>query len=587
METAPPNPLRALRSAWQSHMRKRGEGETDLSIGISASFTADPLIPYLGGLALEAGYVRPEIAIADYNQVFQTCLNPEAAFGGVVPEVILLLWRLEDLASASDEAGLADAASSLLAVIRSLRDRYAGVILLALPPRPRPPEGGMVEFSRLSGLDRLWLRISLEAGELAASLKSVYVVDLEALISDFGANHVQDARKRLLYRQPYTEDFYHALGGRVLRPLSSRRRAAKKCLVLDGDNTLWGGIVGEDGVGGVAIGQDFPGSAFRDFQLQIRELQRSGIFIAINSKNNLADVKELFDQRPEMILKWEDFSVHQVNWTPKSENLKTIAKELNIGLDALVFIDDSHFEVAEVTAQTPQVTVLQVPPDAAQLPALLRDNAHLFDRLDITDDDRQRVGMMRQEGERKQASQTMSEDEFLASLNLVATIRSVTDADMARVVQLINKTNQFNVATKRYSVEEAQAMRLAGTHDFYCLSVSDRFGDYGMVGIAIVKRQGAEAFFDTLLMSCRVLGRGIETALISTIMHHQAQKGAALMRGVYIPSAKNMMVSGLFERHGFSREEANPSEKSTFWRLATAERPPIQPFLRVDTDNLD
>jgi FkbH-like protein len=576
--------LRATRAAWLAHVRGRGDGEADLSVGISATFTADPLTPYLGGAALAAGYRRPEIALADYNQVHQTCLNPAQAFGGRSPEAIVLLWRIEDLAAGGDVAALADAGAGLIGMVRTLRDRHAGMIVLGLPPRPRPPEGRLVEFARLDGLERLWHRLCVEAGDLAAALGNVHVVDLEAVVSGIGAERAHDERKRLLYRQPYAEEVYEALAGRVLRLLSARRRAAKKCLVLDADNTMWGGIVGEDGVGGVAIGQDFPGSAFRDFQLQARELQRSGVFLAINSKNNLADVREVFDARAEMVLRWEDFSAVAVNWTPKSENLRTIARELNIGLDALVFIDDSHFEVAEVRAQTPEVTVLQAPADPAGLPALLRENAHLFDRLDITEDDRQRVGMMRQESERRQLSQTMSEAEFLATLGLVATIRTVTDADVARVTQLINKTNQFNVATRRYAVEEVEAMRRGGRHDLYCLFVADRFGDYGMVGVAIAERTDDEAFLDTLLMSCRVLGRGIETALISTVAAHQAERGARTIRGVYVPSAKNAMVADLFERHGFERE---PGERAaTGWRLDVSKRPAIQPFLRVDTQGL-
>ena len=267
---------------------------------------------------------------------------------------------------------MSGAISSFMDAVRHLRTKFAGMIVLGVPPRPRPPEAGLAGFSRMSEFERVWLRACLDVGDLSRELSGIHTVDFELAASNLGIANTLDARKRLLYRQPYTEAFYHELSTHIARLFAARKLAAKKCLVLDGDNTLWGGIVGEDGPGGVAIGEDFPGSAFRDFQLQIKELQRSGIFIAICSKNNPDDVYEIFDVRQEMVLRKDDFSVACINWTTKSENLKAIAKELNIGLDSLVFIDDSEFEIAEVSSQVPQVTALLRPEDLAQLPSSYR-----------------------------------------------------------------------------------------------------------------------------------------------------------------------------------------------------------------------
>jgi FkbH-like protein len=585
MNNLPEVSLKSARAVWRDHVSANVGGPVDLAVGIAATFTVDPLIPYLGAKSLKSGILAPAFQNADYNQIFQACLNHQRTFSERPPEVILLLWRIEDLASASDPQALSSAINSFLDVVRHLRTKFSGMIVLGIPPRPRPPEAGLAGFSRMSELESVWLRACLDVGGLCRDLPGIHTVDLELAATNLGIASTLDARKRLLYRQPYTEAFYNELSTQIARLFAVRKLAAKKCLVLDGDNTLWGGIVGEDGPGGVAIGEDFPGSAFRDFQLQIKELQRSGIFIAICSKNNPDDVYEIFDVRQEMVLRKDDFSVACINWTAKSENLKAIAKELNIGLDALVFIDDSEFEIAEVLSQVPQVTALLRPDDLAELPKLLQDYAHLFDRLDITDADRQRVGMMKQETQRRELSQSLAEEDFLASLRLVINIFEASEADLPRFAQLTNKTNQFNVTTKRYSAEEIATVRTSGRHNLYCMSVSDKFGDYGLVGGAIVERRGEVAKFDTLLMSCRVLGRGIETAFISTIMKHQAASGAQEMQGLYRPTSKNMMVSDLFSRHGFCAVTESLTEQAddTMWQLDMTLAPKIQPFLEVRT----
>ena len=334
-------------------------------------------------------------------------------------------------------------------------------------------------------------------------------------------------------------------------------------------------------VSAASIGQDFPGSAFREFQRQIAALKQSGVFIAINSKNNAQDVWEIFDARPEMVLKKADFSAACINWTPKSENLKTIARELNIGLDSLVFIDDSSFEVAEVRAQAPEVTVLQAPEDPADLPEILKRHAHLFDRLDLTEEDGKRVAMAGQETARKEHAKDLTEEEFLASLELSVAIFHPVEKDLARVTQLINKTNQFNLTTKRYTEDAVGELWRSGSAQIYCMTVGDRFGDYGLVGVAIVTREAQTAAFDTLLMSCRVLGRGIETAFISVIVDDQAARGAKEARGTYRPTAKNMMVRDLYARHGFAPDQSGGGEDATIWRLPADAAPAIQPFLRV------
>lgn len=557
---------RELRGLWRTHVRRGQDGKSDARIGLSGSFTLDPIIPYIGAFLLEAGYSDPQFANANYNQCVRACMDPVSEFGSAPLDAVVLLWRLEDLAESSEPAKAVAARDMLLDAVSLLRDRFDGPIVLALPPRPRPFAEGIASFSRPTALQELWFDTLSHIARMTGEMSNLYTVDLEALLAGVGENAALDHRKELLYRQPYTERFYAEAGEAIARILRARKTAAKKCLVLDCDNTIWGGIVGEDGVQGIELSDDMPGLAFRRFQGQAVALRQSGVFIALNSKNNPDDVWEVFDQHTGMALKRTDISASRINWRPKSENLKEIAADLNIGMDALVFVDDSHFEVEEVRTNAPGVTVFQAPSDPADLPILMREVARCFDRLDITDDDRKRVDMMRVETERKDLRQRMTEDEFLASLGLEVYLYPPAAADLARVAQLINKTNQFNVTTKRYGQDDVKRMVDADDHDLLCASVRDKFGEYGLVGVAILEHGPGSSTFDSLLMSCRVLGRGIETAIIARALELAKDKGALAVEGTYIPTNKNQMVEDLFQRHGFMQSGVDANGE-TRWSL--------------------
>jgi FkbH-like protein len=402
-------------------------------------------------------------------------------------------------------------------------------------------------------------------------LVGVYAIDLEAIIASLGHPAALDHRKELLYRQPYSDAFHAACASAVVRVFKARASEPKKCLVLDCDNTLWGGVIGEDGVAGIELGEDFPGRAFLEFQRQVVALRNTGIFIALNSKNNPEDVWEMFDNHSGMVLKRTDISTARVNWKTKSENLKEIAKDLNIGLDALVFIDDSHFEIAEVRRNAPEVMAIQVPEDVADFPVLMKNVARLFDRLDITADDTARVDMMQQEMDRRQLAQSMTDADFLSSLGLEVFLYPPGATDLARVTQLVNKTNQFNVTTRRYALDDIASLVADAETDVYCATVKDKFGDYGLIGVGIVcHREGGISEFDSLLMSCRVLGRGVETAMIAHAADLAAKRGAKELRGLYKRTRKNSMVADLFSRHGFTSPSGEmPDLAEVSWSRST------------------
>jgi FkbH-like protein len=322
-------------------------------------------------------------------------------------------------------------------------------------------------------------------------------------------------------------------------------------IALDCDNTLWGGVVGEEGVGGIELGSAFPGSGFLEFQKVLKSLKERGVLLAIASKNNPQEVDDVFTQHDDMVLRKEDIAVWRVNWNPKSQSLREIAAEINIGLDSLVMIDDSHFELAEISNNAPEVRLLQVPEETGLLPDLIASSG-LFRDMTVSAEDLARTDMIRQEAVRRNAAAAMSREEFLASLELALDYIDVGENHVGRVAQLTNKTNQFNLTTIRRTEAEIRALVASDSHLVRAIRVADKFGDYGLVGVAILETGGDEWRIDTFLMSCRVLSRGIETAFLAALAKEASDRGAKALVGRYVPTPKNPLVADLYPRHGFT-----------------------------------
>ena len=547
--------LRERRNAWRALKREPDESATPIRIGVAASFTAEPVEPYLGWALSERG-MAADITFADFGQIPQVCLDPDAHLPG--SDAIVVLWRLEDLVPNALDRALGerggDAAAELIEEARLLGTltaqlaKNAGVpIILGTPPTP-VGFGIDPQDSVETVLLRSWRQKAEDAfleGAMGGSAQPM-IVDMAAVQSVAGVGASFDQRKWLMYRQPFAEDLYGDLGDRLTEVVVALHRPSPKVLALDCDNTLWGGIVGEDGLGGIAIGQTFPGSAFRDFQLTAKRLKEQGVLLAIVSKNEHADVLEVFEKHDEMVLRPDDIAAWRVNWEPKPDNLASIAEELNLGLDSFVFVDDSDHEVASVRSRLPMVHTLQVPEEPAELPSLVPSSG-LFRMRSISAEDRARTDMMLAEQARNTERAEMSQEEFLESLGLWVEVFDAGEEHLARVTQLINKTNQFNLTTKRRTEAEVSALLDDDDYRVAALRVGDRFGDYGITGVSIVERQGEHAEIDTFLMSCRVLGRGVETAFLSNVVAGEQER----VLGRYLPTQKNAQVADFYERHGF------------------------------------
>lgn len=550
---------RALRR-WQQDVAA-GQAAVALRVGIAATFTSDPLAEQIAARALALG-LEPQVFAGPYNQLIPVCLNPNSYFPAEL-DAIALFWRIEDYCptelaayQAGDSAALIVATAKvreLASAVGSLHQHFGGTLLVSTPPYPTAPHADPRDLLNATTAGRFHRALLDTWVQAITATSGILLVDVDALQRDHGANACFDARHWYLYRQPWREAFLVQVGDAVARALFADRRSAKKCVVVDCDNTLWGGIIGEDGLRGIALGDDFPGSAFRDFQRWLQGLRQRGVFLALLSKNNEADVWEVFDKHDAMLLRRSDVSAWSISWDPKPLGLERIAAALNIGLDSFVFIDDNAFEIEGMRAAHPQVVCIQVPEDTARFIDVV-NGVRWFDNLRVTSEDRQRTDMALQEVERRKLSSTLSYEDYLRSLELRVEPFAVTEAQLARVVQLINKTNQFNLTTIRRSTDEVRALIDSERWFVYATQVADRFGEYGLTGVAIVEREGTELRLDSLLVSCRVLGRKVESAFLAFIAQEGRATGAKHLFASYIPTAKNAPCAGFLPEHGFSAD---------------------------------
>ncbi len=583
-EVPSPESVQHARVQWRDYAKAKTV--PNYTVGVAATITADPIEPFLGSALLRQGRL-PNICLGPYNRLFQICLEGEAAFERPTDspplDAILLYWRIDELMAKDfveythgDADALERALSTLdewAAALRALRGHFPGALLVNTPPFPQDLETDLREINNPAAATRFHHRISEQWLDRVSEMEGVDLIDADALQRDLGASRIADMRKWLLYRQPYTEAYWLALAEEAARILYIRSAPSKKCIAVDCDNTLWGGVLGEDGLDGLDLGEDFPGSAYRMFQRQLVELQRRGVLIALVSKNNEADVWEVFDKHDAMVLKREHVAAWRINWNPKPDNLRAIAKELNIAADAIVFVDDQPAEIAEVQFQSPEIATLLVPEEPAELPLLLRRN-RLFDRLDITHEDRHRTTMIQANRARNALEETYSRGDFLASLQLKAHVQPARQEHLNRVTQLINKTNQFNLTTQRRTSDEVSALWNGEAHHIYVLEAADRFGEYGIVGVAIVHIAPPHAQLDTFLMSCRILGRELETAFLAAVGQDAATGGASELEAEFLPTPSNAPATDFLPKHDFK-------QTGETWRIRIESLPKAPPHIEL------
>lgn len=501
--------------------------------------------------ALRSRGLNASVEIGDYDNVVQDAER----YAGV--QAVVIFWEACNLIPGAHWRVplMSDDEAATLAA------RVSGEIDLVLS---KLSGTRLVLFNRFSSLafnlhelrenafDRLCLQLNRKVDDAVDG--HLLSVDIDRVIAQVGVNRSVDWRNFYSSRAPYTVELLRAYTEQVVPAFMASTGRSRKAMIFDCDNTLWDGVLGEDGEDGIAMSEDArKGRPFAEVQGLARILAREGVIVGLCSKNNPEDVSHVLDSHPDMILKEADIAVRRVNWSDKATNLRDIAASLNIGLDSLVFVDDSDFEIGLVREQLPEIATVTVPQGRHEYPALLRLARGMFFTLSRSAEDAVKARMYREASQREAAAKSFASiEDYLRSLGLRLTLH-VNDASLLpRMAQLTQKTNQFNVTTRRYSEADLRAMLEGGAHRLLAFRVADNFGDYGITGLAIVARDpgDAVAVLDTYLMSCRVLGRNLERAFFDHLIRLLEIERVSILRAEYIRTTKNDQVKDLFERLG-------------------------------------
>ncbi len=538
----------------------------------SIEFLRDPLMVYtfLSG-------IRLHLYFSGFGQFQQEIRNPASGLYGFSPDVVILAVEGSDWIPGAYHEYSEQLADGFDTVLSGFRDEFqnlmqafrgnckASLLVNNFVP-PVWKKLGILDNQSTVGQAHLVYVLNESLADLCRQHPGFFTVDYAGLVNRQGALRWYDERMNLYARAPIRLEMLPELSREYVKFFRGFTGQTKKCLVLDLDNTLWGGVVGEDGLAGIQLGPVYPGSAYLAFQSAILDLHKRGVLLAVASKNNATDVDEVFARHDRMLLKREHFVSMELNWRPKSESLQKIANEINIGLEHMVFVDDNPAECEEVLRRFPMVTTITLPKQPEKfVPELLQDG--LFDGLALSSEDRRR-GELYKQREKAEALRNSSGslEAFYHSLEMEVTLAPVKRASLARSAQLTQKTNQFNATTLRYAEADLADRMQHSDWLLTTVTVRDRFGDNGIVGLTAAYFASDALEIDTFLLSCRVIGRGIETAMLGYLYKRASQRGVRFLCGRIIPTPKNIPVRDLFERHGFERV-SEAEDGATAWAL--------------------
>ena len=531
-------------------------------IAILRSFTVEPIVPLLRAAALING-LELTVQIGDFNAYAQEMIDRKSNLYRFGPDIVFLAVQTRDLTPdlwngyadlrADDLSAVIDRVSTdFRSWVQAFRSYCQAPLILHTLETPFMPSNGILDSQSETGQVQTIRRINLELLRLAHEQTNVYLLNYDALIARHGKITWKDEHKWLTARLPISADCLIHLADEWLRFIHPLTGKVCKALVIDLDNTLWGGVIGEDGMNGIALGPEYPGAAYQDLQRAILDLHRRGVILTVCSKNNPTEAMEALERHPEMLLRPSHFSVLRINWNDKVRNIREIAEELKIGIDALAFLDDNPVERQWIRSQLPEVTVIDLPGNPMEYAEALRESP-VFERLDLSDEDLKRGKYYAEERRRKQMKENLpSLNNFYRSLSMEVDIFPVNQGTLSRVAQLTQKTNQFNLTTRRYTEQQISEIRANPDWRVYAMRVRDRFGDSGLVGVAIIHLQDDTAEIDTFLLSCRVIGRTLETALLAMVAEQARRAGARRLWGWFFPTKKNAPARDFFQVHGFS-----------------------------------
>lgn len=542
-----------------------------IRIAILSNFTSDYLAKALEN-ACNAYQIKAQVYNCPYQQYTQEVFNPESAMYRTDPSLTILMLEGKRLfqewfdmrtlmENREQKQSYVEAVqASILSLICEIRKNSCTRIILNNFSTPYYSPLGILDNKYFPGLRDMISLLNYRLSDWAAEQDDVFIYDYNAFSAYHGEANLEDAKLHYMTKSVLSLKGTTALAREYMRYILPMTYKTKKCLVLDLDNTLWGGVIAEDGISGIKLDLADSGRSFYDFQEVILKLHQRGVLLAVNSKNNLQDAMDVFENHPHMLLRKDFFSVMKINWQDKATNMLEIATELNIGLDSIVFFDDNKVERELVKSILPEVMVVDVPTDTSKYCDTLR-NLIEFEQLKLTAEDLNRNAMYAAERRRGDAQREFcSVEEYLKSLGTHVFLEFSNDFTIPRIAQLTQKTNQFNLTTKRYTLENIRHFHQSQNHIVWTIRVTDIYGDNGIAGVCIVQISDESADIDTFLLSCRVMGRHVEHAFMIKVIEILRANGIKTVRAFYRKTEKNKAAADFLKEAGFAVTEENEYE---------------------------
>ena len=546
----------------KKNLKKDLSGFPEVKVSVVGDTATQFLATAIRGLGVERG-ININLFEAEYNQVDRQFLDPSSELYEFDADFIVVfqsthkLGEHHSMLTPDQQAMLAEERLSFVASVCENQALANKKIIYFNYPEIEDTVFGSYANKVVSSLSYQVRKLNYELMKLSQQYPNLFICDIAGLQNKFGRDFMFAPNVYVSTEMILSVDILPYVASRVLDIVCAIRGQFKKCLILDLDNTVWGGVIGDDGLEGIQLGHGLGiGKAFTEFQMWVKKLRQRGIIICVASKNNEETAKEPFEKHPDMVLKLDDIAVFQANWETKVDNIRTIQSILNIGFDSMVFLDDNPFERNIVRENIKGITVPELPEDPGEYLEYLY-SLNLFETASYSNADKDRTKQYQVEAKRVSLSKTFTnEADFLKSLNMVSTVSGFTKFNTPRVAQLSQRSNQFNLRTIRYT--EADITALAADPDVIDLSftLEDKFGDNGLIAVIIMKKQDAETLFvDTWFMSCRVLKRGMENFTLNTMVECAKKKGFKRIIGEYLPTPKNKMVEQHYPNLGFTKVE--------------------------------
>ena len=548
---------------------------TPCRLAVLRSFTIEPLISFLKASCFTKG-IEAVVHVGGFNTYVQELLDPNSSLYRFEPDIVILAVRTPDITpelwyqftelAETDVNRIVELTLANFELwIKTFQDHSSAHLILHNLEFPAYPLSGILDVQQMFGQKEAIQCLNQGLQQIAQKRHGVYLFDYDGLVARHGRLRWHDEHKWLTMRMPIAANFLALLVDEYMKFVLPLIGKTCKVLVVDLDNTLWGGVVGEDGLQGIQLGLEYPGAAYLALQRAIIDLYRRGVILAICSKNNSADALRVLEEHPDMLLHLQHFAAVRINWDDKAQNLCQIATELNVGIDALAFLDDSPVERDWIRNRLPAVHVIDLPDHPMLYEQTLRE-CPVFERVALSIEDKERGRYYTEQRQRVELQKTYgSLEDFYYSLQMKMEIAEANPLTIPRIAQLTQKTNQFNLTNRRYTGQEITSMTEDPQACVLSASVTDRFGNSGIIGVMISRREEDRCEIDTFLLSCRVIGRTIETAMLTCLAERALRGGAERIIGWYLPTPKNAPAKDFYAKHSFAL--ARKGEEDSMWEF--------------------